>query len=153
MNLRIRVDGAEHEVVLEKGRVTVDGQAFPAKVEGAGPEFTVALGRRRHVVRLDQAGVAVDGEAFEVHVRTVAPAAAAAHHARGAGPVHPPLPGRVVAVKVKAGEQVQAGQCLVVLEAMKMQNEIPAPVAGTVREVKVQAGQLVEPKDTLLVLG
>jgi glutaconyl-CoA decarboxylase len=58
-----------------------------------------------------------------------------------------------VAVKVRPGQKVQAGQCLVVLEAMKMQNEVPAPADGTVQEVRVREGQLVEARDVLVVLA
>lgn len=153
MRLRVRVDGEEHEVLLEPGRVVVDGEAHAARVAGEGPAFEVSVGGRKHAVRIDGTSVQVDGEALDVHVQALAPAAAGARHHGSAGPVHPPLPGRVAAVKVKAGDQVKAGQCLVVLEAMKMQNEIPAPADGTVREVRVREGQLVEARDVLVVLG
>jgi glutaconyl-CoA/methylmalonyl-CoA decarboxylase subunit gamma len=151
VKLRVRVDGETHEVVLEVGRVVVDGHAYKAKVEGEGP-YEVVLGAKRHRVELGEE-VAVDGEPFPVHIEPLAPSGVAARHHGSAGPVHAPLPGRVVAVRVKAGEAVRAGQCLVVLEAMKMQNEIPAPADGKVAKVRVREGQLVEPKDVLVVLG
>ena len=60
------------------------------------------------------------------------------------------MPGRVVDVRVAAGDVVEAGQPLVVLEAMKMQNEIQADRAGTVERVHVAAGQAVEGGDPLV---
>ena len=63
-----------------------------------------------------------------------------------------PLPGTVVAVKVKEGDSVSAGQTLVVLEAMKMENNIDAEKAGVVKSVNVQAGATVMEGEVLLVI-
>jgi pyruvate carboxylase subunit B len=62
------------------------------------------------------------------------------------------MPGRIVRVAVKPGDRVARHAPLAVLEAMKMQNEIPAPVAGRVREVRVKVGQGVLVSDVLVVL-
>lgn len=61
-----------------------------------------------------------------------------------------PMPGLVVAVPVSAGQTVQKGDVLIVLESMKMQNELKSPRAGTVTRLKVAPGDRVEKKDTLL---
>lgn len=61
-----------------------------------------------------------------------------------------PMPGMVVAVPVQAGQQVQKGDVLVILESMKMQNELKSPRAGTVTRLRVAVGDRVEKKDTLL---
>ena len=66
--------------------------------------------------------------------------------------VRPPMPGRIVRVAVKPGDRVARNTPLAVLEAMKMQNEIPAPVAGKVREVRVNVGQGVLVSDILVVI-
>ena len=63
------------------------------------------------------------------------------------------MPGRVVAVLVEEGEAVAAGQGLVVLEAMKMENEIQAEAAGVVTKILVEAGQAVEGGDPLFEVG
>ncbi len=63
-----------------------------------------------------------------------------------------PMPGRVVLVAVEVGGRVAPGDGLVVLEAMKMENEFKATAAGTVREVRVQPGQTVNPGDVLVVI-
>ena len=63
------------------------------------------------------------------------------------------MPGRIVRVIVKVGDRVARNAPVAVLEAMKMQNEIPAPAAGVVREVRVTEGQGVLASDVIVVLG
>lgn len=69
------------------------------------------------------------------------------------GEVRAPMPGRVVAVIVEEGDRVDLGAPLLILEAMKMQNEIPAPLEGVVQEVRVAPGAAVGREDLLLVIG
>ena len=83
----------------------------------------------------------------------VAPKAAPAPAAAGAANVTAPMPGTVLDVKVSVGQAVQAGETVVVLEAMKMENEIPAPVAGTVTGILVQKGATVDTDAVLVTLG
>ncbi len=61
-----------------------------------------------------------------------------------------PMPGMVVSVPVREGQKVEKGDVLVILESMKMQNELKSPRAGTVSRIRVQAGDSVEQKQTLL---
>ena len=84
-----------------------------------------------------------------------APAAApkAAAGAAGAVAVKAPMPGNILDVKVKAGASVKAGDVLVILEAMKMENEIMAPCDGTVTSVSVTKGAAVESGALLCTIG
>lgn len=66
--------------------------------------------------------------------------------------VSSPMAGKILAVKIAAGASVQEGQSLVVLEAMKMENEIAAPKKGTVKEVYVNQGALAKPGDKLVLI-
>ena len=100
--------------------------------------------------------VDVGGEAYEVLVeeqtrwiiRTRGGAAGA-----GAGQtVRAPLPGKITHVAVRPGDRVQAGDTLVVIEAMKMENEFKAAAAGAIAEVRVSVGQAVNPGDVMVVL-
>lgn len=61
-----------------------------------------------------------------------------------------PMPGLVVAVPIEEGQEVEKGQVLMILESMKMQNELKAPRAGRVERIRVKAGESVEQKQTLL---
>jgi biotin carboxyl carrier protein len=70
----------------------------------------------------------------------------------GSVEIQSPIPGLVKQIKVKAGDTVEAGQTLVILEAMKMENELPAPCAGTIQGIEVKTGQTVAAGDLLLKL-
>lgn len=84
-----------------------------------------------------------------------APAAApkAASTGGKAGTVCAPMPGTILDVRVKAGDSVKPGDVLLILEAMKMENELAADKAGVVKEVKVSKGQAVSGGDVLVVIG
>jgi biotin carboxyl carrier protein len=91
-----------------------------------------------------------DAELHALRERATSAREAGAHH--GPTDVRAIIPGRVVSVAVAVGEDVEAGQRLLSVEAMKMENELRAPRAGTVERVAVEPGQTVELGDTLIVL-
>ena len=78
---------------------------------------------------------------------------AAAPAGAGEHSIDAPMPGKIVKVVVEEGQSVKAGEVLLVLEAMKMQNEITADADGTVNAVNVEAGQKVKDKESLVILG
>lgn len=82
-----------------------------------------------------------------------APAAPAPVPAEGETTVNSPMPGNVYSVNCEAGQSVAAGTVLVVLEAMKMEVEVPAPVAGTVKTIHVGKGDIVNTDQPLVTLG
>lgn len=82
-----------------------------------------------------------------------APKASAASGAAGSVKVSAPMPGKILGVKVSAGQTVKKGDVLLILEAMKMENEIVAPSDGTVASVNVAAGQNVESGEVLATLN
>ena len=131
-------------------------------VHGAGGTDTWALSGP---ARIDRDGVTtvevvVDGWRFELEVDDAARAALRrrATRARDTGTASGPIevraiiPGRVAAVRVTLGDAVEAGGSLLVVEAMKMQNEIRAPRAGIVERVAVADGQTIDNGDLLVVL-
>ena len=88
-------------------------------------------------------------------VAAPAPAAAPAAPAGAAGAVSvtAPMPGNILDVKVKAGDSVKAGDTLLILEAMKMENEISAPQDGTIASVNVRKGDVVNSGDLLITMN
>ena len=117
-------------------------------------KYVVTLNDREYEVDVDVCDAAIVSE------RTVTPAAPAPAEAAPA-PVAPaggetvdsPLPGKVLSVAVSAGQAVKAGQVMLVIEAMKMENEILAPRDCTVKQLLVSAGTPVESGTPLAVIG
>ncbi len=85
-------------------------------------------------------------------IAAAAPVAAAPAAVAAGTPVTSPLPGNIFAIKVKEGDAVKAGDVLIVIEAMKMENEVCAPSDGVVKQIAVSKGQLVATGDTLVVI-
>ena len=155
MHVMLEVDGEEFDLYLVREgdvvKVEVGGETFEAKVGETG---VVTIGdKRMHVVVNDKA-VNVDGHDLPFRVLDYQSAGAPGAHggARKAAKVKPPMPGKIVSIAVQEGQEVQGGQILLVLEAMKMQNEIAAPSPGVVKKVHVKPGQNVEAKDVLVEL-
>ena len=116
-------------------------------------KYKVTLNGRTYEVEVE-AGKAMLLDEYEAIVPTAAPAAPAAAPAPVAGEaVTAPMPGNILKVNVTAGQAVKEGDVLVVLEAMKMENEILAPKACTVKQVLVSKGSTVDTGATLVVLG
>jgi len=159
----VDVEGERVEVTLEGGTATVDGEsaeAHLAAVEGTSVRL-VTIGGVQHRVVARRAGARggyvlwMDGwrftvEALDERTRAIRELSAAAAGPAGPAPVIAPMPGLVVRVQVAVGDRVRAGQGIVVMEAMKMENELRAPADGVVRAITVATGQAVE-KGTLLV--
>ena len=82
-----------------------------------------------------------------------APAAAAAPVPAGAETVKAPMPGKILSVAVSAGQAVKKGETLLILEAMKMQNEMASPVAGVVKSINVAVGESVKPGQVMAIIG
>jgi glutaconyl-CoA/methylmalonyl-CoA decarboxylase subunit gamma len=145
---RIAIDGHERMVdarSLGNGLWSVlDGHTVRLlQVSGTGPKVTVEVG-------------SPDGEprscVVEVSAAPSTTTQAAAAVESGPASLRAPIPGRLVKILVKAGDRVTAGQPLLVLEAMKMENEVRAPRAGTVKAVHASEGVAVETGQLLISL-
>ncbi len=106
--------------------------------------------------------VKVNGKVYEVELEAVeevkdsvsAPVAVAkAPVSGGVATIDAPIAGKVLDIKVKVGDVVKKGQTVAVIEAMKLENEVPATAEGTVTEIRVNKGDAVNNKDVLIVLG
>ena len=130
-----------------KYKVTLNGRTYEVEVE-AGK--AMLLDEYEAIAPSAPAAAAAPVAA----AAPAAPAAAAAPVVVGSGEsVNAPMPGNILKVNVTVGQQVTEGQVLVVLEAMKMENEIMAPKAGTVSQVLVTKGSTVDTDAPLVVLA
>jgi len=159
-----------YEIVIDGkfARLSLDGDRFRYRREdgedidrnfslaAAGPNTSSILidGRSYTALMLGDGEVSVNGRVFRVDVfdpRNMRGRKIAAV-SEGRQAVAAPMPGRVIRVLVEMGEQVEAGQGLIVVEAMKMQNEMKSPRAGRVAEVKAAAGATVSAGEVLIVI-
>lgn len=125
---------------MKNYRITVNGNTFDVQVEELGAS---------------QAPVAPAAPQASAPAATPAPAPqASAPAATGEGEkVTAPMPGNILDIKVNVGDSVAANQVVVVLEAMKMENDIVTPVAGTVTAINVTKGQAVNSGDVLITVA
>ncbi len=181
MRYFVSIEGEEHTVEVTElpgggfqvQSVTAqgDGEApgevlsapVQARLEKSGYGALVQVGGRVFDLNLQgsvpgELQVFASGQRVQASVETARSRAAAKVRGQraggaGAGEVKSPMPGKVVKVLVSEGDVVEQGQPLVVVEAMKMENELTAPVAGVVRAVHVQAGDTVENSGKLVTVG
>ncbi len=132
-----------------KYKVTLNGRTYEVEVEAGQAMLTDEYEAYAPSVASPAAPAA---PAAAAPAPAAAPAAAPAVTAVG-DPVNSPMPGTILRVEVTEGTAVKEGQLLVVLEAMKMENEILAPRNGTVSQVVVQKGSHVETGSPLIVLS
>lgn len=156
MKYYVAVNGHEHEVVLTERLgellVEVDGEVLDMvyeEVDSLG-QVLALVGNTSFGVSIEgdshRAGITIAGHFYDIEIEDERERAAhAAARAGGAlgGSVKSVMPGVVVSLLVSAGDIVEEGQALLVLEAMKMQNEIGAPAAGLVKAVHVTEGEAV----------
>ncbi len=161
MRFRLVVDGESHDIEVEETAkgflVRVDGALYRGRSIRGDSRIEVRLGGHRHRIEFRGTTVVLDGQSHEVLTEAVEAAAAGPlsgpqTQRKGILEIRPPMPGRVVRVVVSPGASVKRGQTLVVLEAMKMQNEIPAPADVIVREVRVREGESIPADRVIAVL-
>ena len=166
MRYVVDVNGERITVELDGAFATVEGERLEVdlcRIEGT-PMHLVRVGEHVHRVvarrgatrgswQLDVDGVRVATESLDERMRTIRDLTAAASEALGPAPLLAPMPGLVVRVNVAPGDVVATGQGLVVVEAMKMENEIRAAAPGIVLQVKAIPGAAVEKGAILVELG
>jgi pyruvate carboxylase subunit B len=158
----VLLDGQTIEVEVDGDRVTVDGRAHSATlgvisgtplrqllIDGRPLTLSVeAIGRGRWA--LTPKGERWEMEVVDERTRHIRSLAGGGDQRRAAGVLKAPMPGLVVRVQVQPGEKVAAGDSLVVLEAMKMENELKAGASGVVKSVRVAPGEAVEKGQVLV---
>jgi len=169
MRLQFTVGKTLYQVEMERAgegfRVKVNGKPFDVKASPQG----FSIGGKAHSVKIsvnqgDAVRADVDGKTIEALILDVAKAATKVEDVSvkksseliarlGHGKtLAAPMPGKIVRVLVSAGQQVKVGDVVLILEAMKMENEIRSPFEGKVKEVKVSAGAGVAAEEPLVLL-
>lgn len=126
--------------MTETRKVIVNGTEYIVEVEGEGTSWKAT----------------VEGQTFEIEMPDAAPSAkprrAGGRKKKKSGTVSANIPGKVVTVEVEEGDRVEEGQVILILEAMKMQNEIQAPISGKIVEINCHSGESIEANMPLIVI-
>ena len=168
-NIFITATCKEKGILYLTGKAQVNGmykydrEAEAAKAKG---EYTVTVNGKAYGVKLGKDSATVNGTTYPISVdyginegtiaESVAAAPVAAAPVAGSGPAIPveaPMPGLVLRIDVKVGQSVKKNELLMVMEAMKMENEIYAPADGVVTKISVSQGQQLQSGDELMVIG
>src|SRR5512134_3544184 len=147
--------------VIDEKHVSVDGKIYNVDFESVSgqPVFSLIVDGKSHEAYVQEGDdnwqVLMRGRLYPVKVedereKRLRAAAGAGVAETGEFHLKAPMPGLIVAIPVTEGQEVKKGQVLLVLESMKMQNELKAPRDGVVNRIKVKVGESVEQKQSLL---
>jgi len=150
---QVNVNGEPFEVLIENYHEVAPGpaplQMAPTRVAApAAPVATAVV-----APKVSAPARAAAPAAVAPPKPAAAVAASAPQPAVGKGVIIAPIPGRIMVVKVQVGDRVSARQTVVIMEAMKMENNIVSPVAGTVQEIRVQKDSEVATGQVIMVIG
>ncbi len=164
MKLKAQIEDREQELILrvEDGRVAaeIDGRVYDLQVRQSSPDsFLFLLGASVYECRVRARpgtfDVDIRGRTYAVTIvdpKRLRSGQNSDRHHHGVEEIRAPMPGKVVRVQIEAGASVEKGMGLVVVEAMKMQNEMKSPRDGVVVSINVKAGDTVNAGDVLAVI-
>ncbi len=146
-NQSLEVNGEPHRVdfrAIDEGALyslLIDNRSWEVLVERSGDEYRISIDGELYVVSVQ-----------DERTRKIQNALTRAAKETGEFILKAPMPGLVRGVPLQIGQEVQKGQGLIILEAMKMENELRAPRGGIVREIRVKPGDAVELGQALVVI-
>ena len=167
MKLKAEVAGKHHEIAIERAdanvSVHIDGRDHELRVQDVGPgEYLLFDGHSVYDCRVETVHnqpnnleVNIGGASYTISLtdpKRLRSANTASQQDHESAQIVAPMPGTVVRLLVEPGAEVEAGAGIVVVEAMKMQNEMKSPKSGTVVELRVSAGATVNAGDVLAVI-
>ncbi len=167
LKLKARVTGKDHQISLQRCEAfvlaEVDGRQYKLELRDLGDsEYLLIDGNTVYNCRVENSSnhpddieVSLRGVSYPVKLtdpKRLRSAQSGAEHDKGSARIVAPMPGKVVRVLVEAGTEVEAGAGILVVEAMKMQNEMKAPKAGHVVSIHSQVGSTVNAGDVLAVI-
>jgi biotin carboxyl carrier protein len=163
MSYIVKIDDKEFRIDITKEgdrfKILLNNQELPAEVVAGyhGARFTLIVNKKLYdIVFNSDNQISVNeeeytAEIYDEQVHKLIKASPEASHKKEIV-ITVPMPGLVIDIEVKEGNQIAAGQGLVIVEAMKMQNEIKAPRDGIVKKIFVKKGQTVNSRDKLLII-
>ena len=134
-------EGGQYSLIIEGKSYQVFARRLNASEEKDGNTYEIQVAGQRFEVRVE-----------DERERAIKGSIASAHEVSQAT-VRAPMPGLVLGIPLQVGASVARGQTVVILEAMKMENDLSSPIAGTIQEVRVSEGQTVNQGDVLVVIG
>lgn len=154
----LKLDGQPYEIERRGEIIVVNGMEFPLTVK----DGNFLVGGNPHTVKLQDGTAVVDGISYPAEAVGLAEPKDAGSGGRrkasntqaadAAGALLAVMPGLIIKILKKEGDEVAAGETVLILEAMKMQNEIQAKVAGKITSVAVKEGENVEIRQVLCVI-
>ncbi|MCL1893404.1 MAG: hypothetical protein FWG02_04090 [Holophagaceae bacterium] len=153
---KLTLEGVAYDVERRQDLVILNGVEYQFEIK----ENQILIGGTPHAVRLSGGNAEVDGISFEIKTEGLEEAklitrnrkAASAAAGAEAGAVVALMPGLIIKILKSEGDKVEAGEVVVILEAMKMQNELTAPISGTLRQINVKQGENVEIRQVLCII-
>ena len=152
---RIELDGVSYDIERKGNCLVINGREYPFDTEGA----SVHVSGAPHSVALSAKTAVVDGISYEYSTVGLEEKrqmgrrkAASKSAAEEAGAITAIMPGLIMKIMKKEGDTVEVGDVVIILEAMKMQNELQAPKAGVIRKINVKTGDSVEMRQVLAVI-
>ncbi|HJL58897.1 MAG TPA: biotin/lipoyl-containing protein [Candidatus Thalassarchaeaceae archaeon] len=124
----------------DKRTVTIDGQTFEVDLEPDGNSWKATVEGETFVIEVEGTPAKADKKRRSTKKR------------KKSGVVSSSIPGKIITVEVEVGDNVSEGDVILILEAMKMQNEVAAPISGTVIEVNCEPGSTIEANLPLVVI-
>lgn len=167
IKLKAEVAGKDHQISIQRREAVVlaevDGRRYKLKLRDLGnSEYLLIDGNTVYNCRVenshnhpDNVEVSLRGVSYPVKLtdpKRLRSAQSGVEHDKGIARIVAPMPGKVVRLLVEAGTEVEAGAGILVVEAMKMQNEMKAPKAGHVISIHAQVGSTVNAGDVLAVI-
>lgn len=161
----VTIEDREFEVKVGSDGVSVDGQEIQASLESSGTTsvHSLLVGSQAHKILADRGangewslhldGLLLKAEVLDERTRAIRSMTHATELLEGPKPVVAPMPGMVVRVEVEEGDRVESGQSVIIVEAMKMENEVRADSGSVVTCVHVREGEAVEKDQILVDLG
>jgi biotin carboxyl carrier protein len=153
---KLTLEGTDYDVERRQDLIILNGVEYQFEIK----DSQIVISGTPHTVKVSGGSAEVDGIGYEIKTEGLEEAklitrnrkAASASAGAEAGAVVALMPGLIIKVLKSEGDKVEAGEVVVVLEAMKMQNDLTAPISGTVRQVNVKQGDNVEMRQVLCVI-